>query len=404
MSQRPPLEGLRVLDFSHAAAGPFTTMFLADMGAEVIKIEKPGRGDGARFMGEPMFGEGQSDYYLSLNRSKSSVLIDLGQEEGVAITRQLAAKSDIVVQNFRPGVMERLGLGFDDLAPLRTGLIYCSISAFGESGPWRDKPGNDVILQSISGLMDMTGEPDGGPSRIGAPVCDFSTGLFSLVGILTALRVRDAHPEGQHIRTSMLDCAIAMMANYVPSVVDLGRRIPRLGRGHAQIVPYQAFACADGEYVMVGAFTQGFWRRLCKLLGHEEWIEDPRFESNAQRLVNRRALLDMIEPLFLQRPREQWVALLEQADVPSSPLYGLHETLQTEQIVESGIVHEVSGADGERLHVVGLPLRCDQWPDESYSMPPRMGDDTESILSGLLGMPQQEISRMSEAGIVRGRK
>lgn len=402
MSDGLPLEGVRILDFSHAAAGPFTTMFLADMGADVIKIEKPGRGDGARYMGEPMLGPGQSDYYLSLNRNKRSLLVDLSTPDGVVIAKKVAAQSDIVVQNFRPGVMERLGLGFEDLASLRHGLIYCSISAFGETGPWRDRPGNDVILQSVSGLMDMTGEPDGGPARIGAPICDFSTGLFSLAGVLAALTARDRHPEGQHVRTSMLDCSIAMMANYLPSVVDLGRRIPRLGRGHAQIVPYQAFACRGGDYVMVGAFTQGFWRRLCKLLGHEEWIEDPRFENNGQRLIHREALLAMIEPLFLERTRDEWIVLLEDADVPSSPLNGLHETLQSPQVQENRTVREIRDEDGQAVHVVGLPMQCDQWPDETYRMPPKMGQDTDVILSELLHISESDIARLAAAGVVRG--
>jgi crotonobetainyl-CoA:carnitine CoA-transferase CaiB-like acyl-CoA transferase len=396
-----PLEGLRVLDFTHAAAGPFTTMFMADLGADVIKIEKPGRGDGARHMGEPLQGPGQSDYYLSLNRNKRSLLIDLGADDGVELAKRVAAHSDIVVQNFRPGVMERLGLGFDELAPLREGLVYCSISAFGPTGPWRERPANDVIMQSISGIMDMTGEADGGPVRVGAPVCDFSTGLFALVGILAAIAVRSDHPEGQHVQTSMLDSTIAMMANYVPSVMDLGRQIPRLGLGHAQIVPYQAFPCRDGAYVMVGAFTQGFWRRLCTLLGHDEWVEDRRFATNADRLTHREELLSMMEPLFLDRTRDEWLELLEDADVPSSPLNGLHETVRTQQVVENRSVREIQTADGA-IHVVGLPVHCEQWPDEEYRAPPRMGEDTEAILSELLEIPAEEISRMVEADVVRG--
>jgi crotonobetainyl-CoA:carnitine CoA-transferase CaiB-like acyl-CoA transferase len=400
-----PFEGIRVLDFSHAAAGPFTTMLLADMGAEVIKIEKPGRGDGARYMGEPMLGPGQSDYYLALNRNKRSLLIDLGTQAGMELAKKIAVQSDIVVQNFRPGVMDRLGLGFDSLAELRRGLIYCSISAFGESGPWRDRPGNDVILQSVSGLMDMTGDDKCGPARIGAPISDFSTGLFSLVGILAALAVRDCHPEGQHIRTSMLSSSIAMMANYVPSVVDLGRRIPRLGRGHAQIVPYQAFACRGGQYAVVGAFTQSFWRCLCKLLGHEEWITDPRFETNAQRLIHRTELLAMLEPIFLTKTRDEWIALLEAADVPCSPLNGLHEVLRTKQALESRIVREVRGEEAnEAVHVVGLPVRCEQWGEETYRMPPRMGQDTAAILSGLLCLSEVEIGALEAAGVIRGTK
>ena len=239
-SQHLPLEGLRVLDFSHAAAGPFATMFLADLGADVVKVEKPGRGDGSCYMGEPMLGPAESDYYLSLNRNKRSVLIDLWSR--TAATRDApCSRSDIVVQNFRPGVLDRHHLGYDDLRKVRQGLVYCSISAFGSSGPWRDRPANDIIMQSVAGLMGITGEVGGGPVRIGAPISDYATGLFALVGILSALHCRDEHPEGQHVEVAMLDASIAMMANYVPSVATLGKAIPRLGRGHAQSCPIRRF-------------------------------------------------------------------------------------------------------------------------------------------------------------------
>ena len=283
-----PLDGIRVLDFSHAAAAPFATMFLGDLGAQIIKIEKPKQGDGSRSMGVPMpaMGPKDSDYYISLNRNKKGLVIDLAQPEGAGLARDLAAKCDVVVENFRPGVMARLGLAFEDLAKVRPGLIYCSISAFGATGPWSQRPANDIIVQSVSGLMGITGEVRGGPVRIGAPICDFSSGLFGLSGILAALFARDRFPEGQHIEVAMLDASLNMMCNYIPSVATLGAKVERLGRGHAQIVPYQAFMCADGEYVMVGAFTREFWWNLCRALGRQHWIEDPRFATNSARLRN----------------------------------------------------------------------------------------------------------------------
>ncbi len=282
-----PLDGIRVLDFSHAAAAPFASMFLGDLGAEVIKIVKPGHGDGSRSMGVPMplLDAKDSDYYVSLNRNKKGIVIDLAQAEGAALARRLAAQCDVVMENFRPQVMGRLGLAFEDLRSLRRSLVYCSISAFGDSGPWCERPANDIIMQSVTGLMGVTGEVGGGPVRIGAPIADFSSGLFGLAGVLAALFARERFPQGQHVKVAMLDASLNMMCNYIPSVATLGQRIERLGRGHAQIVPYQAFACADGEYVMVGAFTRGFWRNLCRALGHEEWITDARFKSNPARLA-----------------------------------------------------------------------------------------------------------------------
>jgi crotonobetainyl-CoA:carnitine CoA-transferase CaiB-like acyl-CoA transferase len=394
-----PLEGLRVLDFSHAAAGPFATMFLADMGAQVYKVEKPGRGDGSRYMGEPLLGPVDSDYYLSLNRNKKSVLIDLSTERGQVLAQEMAAQSDIIVQNFRPGVMERLGLGYEDLRKRRTRLIYCSISAFGSSGPWRGRPANDIIMQSVSGLMGITGEVGGGPVRIGAPISDFATGLFALSGILVSLYKRDSHPEGQHVEIAMLDASLAMMTNYIPSVATLGGRIPRLGRGHAQIVPYQAFVCADGHYVMVGAFTQGFWRRLAEAVGRPEWIDNPRFVSNAARVEHRDELLGLLEGIFKERTRDEWLEVLERADVPNSPVLELDEAIASEQARHNHVVQHLE-ADGRAVDVIKLPVGSDRWAPGAASMPPVMGEHTDQVLQELLGLDRQSVDELVEAGVV----
>ncbi|TDV56371.1 CaiB/BaiF CoA transferase family protein [Actinophytocola oryzae] len=392
-----PLTGLRVLDFSHAAAGPFATMFMADLGAEVIKVEKPGRGDGARYMGEPMLGPIESDYYLALNRNKKSVLLDLSTEDGRVLAKDLARTCDVVVQNFRPGVLDRHGLGYEDLRKVREGLVYCSISAFGSSGPWRNRPANDIIMQSVSGLMGITGEVGGGPVRIGAPISDYATGLFALAGILAALHSREAQPEGQHVEIAMLDASMAMMANYIPSVATLGKTIPRLGRGHAQIVPYQAFLCSDGQYVMVGAFTNGFWRRLCDAVGRPEWKDDPRFTSNADRLANRDVLMSTLEQIFLGRTREEWLAVLELADVPNSPVLELNDAIVSEQAMHNGIVQKIDGAD---LDVIKLPVESDRWRPGPATVPPVMGEHTDEVLGGLLGLAEERIDALVEAGVV----
>jgi crotonobetainyl-CoA:carnitine CoA-transferase CaiB-like acyl-CoA transferase len=396
-AQTLPLTGLRVLDFTHAAAGPFATMFLADLGAEVIKVEKPGRGDGARYMGEPMLGPIESDYYLALNRNKKSVLIDLSTEDGPALATELARTCDIVVQNFRPGVLDRHGLGYKDLRTVRENLVYCSISAFGSSGPWRTRPANDIIMQSVSGLMGITGEVDGGPVRIGAPISDYATGLFALSGILAALHRRDQLPEGQHVEVAMLDASMAMMANYIPSVATLGKTIPRLGRGHAQIVPYQAFLCADGQYVMVGAFTNGFWRRLCDAVGRPEWKDDPRFTSNADRLAHREVLMPTLEKIFLDRTREEWLAVLDEADVPNSPVLELHDAIRSEQAVHNGVVQRLDGAE---LDVIKLPVESDRWRAGPATVPPVMGEHTDEVLGGLLGLAAERIDALVDAGVV----
>ena len=395
-----PLAGLRVLDFTHAAAGPYATMFMGDLGAEVIKIEKQGRGDGARFMGTPLLSRTDSDYYVALNRNKKDVLIDLGKPEGAGLARRLAEQSDIVVQNFRPGVMERLGLGYEDLRLLRRGLVYTSISAFGPTGPWSDQPANDIIVQSVSGLMGITGEVGGGPVRIGAPVTDFSTGLFALSGTLAALMVRDRHPEGQHVQVAMLDAAIALMCNYVPSIMAQDARIPRVGRGHAQIVPYQAFECSDGDYIMVGAFTNSFWRRLAVAVGHPEWPDDPRYLVNADRLEHRSELVGELEVIFRTQPRSHWIEVLRGADVPSSPVYELHEAVRSEQAIHNGIVREVSD-QRVTTQVVRNPIVNAAWEGGPPDRPaPPLGLDTEAVLRDVLGLDAGELQGLVEAGVV----
>ena len=397
-----PLAGLRVLDFSHAAAAPFATMFLADMGATVIKIEKPKGGDGTRTMGVPIpaLGPKETDYYVSLNRNKRSIVLDLGAPEGCELARRMARECDIVTENFRPGVMDRLGLGFQDLRKLRPGLVYASISAFGADGPWSDRPANDIILQSVSGLMGITGEVGGGPVRIGAPIADFSSGLFMLSGILAALHARERHPAGQHVQVAMLDAAFNMMCNYIPGVATLGQVVPRVGRGHAQIVPYQAFACADGKFVMVGAFTRGFWESLCRALEREQWIADPRFSSNPARLANRAVLLGELEPMFRQKTSQQWMEILTRADVPNSPVMELHEAIRSEQATHNASLRTL-GEPGHEYEVARSPIRVEAWGDAAAVAAPRMGDHTAAVLQELLGMNQESVADLAARGVVR---
>ncbi|GAA3909285.1 CaiB/BaiF CoA-transferase family protein [Microbacterium invictum] len=393
-----PLAGIRVLDFTHAAAGPYAAMFLADLGAEVIKVEKPGRGDGARYMGAPMLGPLESDYFVAINRGKRDVTLDLRSAEGQEAARRLAANCDIVLQNFRPGVMDRLGLGFDSLKERRPGLIYGSISAFGTEGPWSGRPANDIILQSVSGLMGVTGEVGGGPVRMGTPVSDYSAGLFCLVGVLAALHARDEHPEGQHIKISMIDASVALLANYIPVVAGKGERIPRLGRGHAQIVPYQAFECSDGNFVMVGAFTNGFWRSLCAAVGRDEWIEDERFATNAARVEHRELLIPQIAEIMLTRTRDEWQDALDAADVPNSPVLELHETLELDQVKVNRTVQWV-GEGESAVPTVRNPVRSPEWPEIEPLSPPRLGEHSVEVLREVGGMSDAEIDELLAAGV-----
>ena len=396
-----PLVGIRVLDFSHAAAGPFASMFLGDLGAEVIKIEKPRRGDGSRSMGVPMpmLGPKDSDYYVSLNRNKKGIVLDLSLAEGAELARRLAAQCDVVVENFRPQVMSRLGLGFEDLRKLRHGLVYCSISAFGSSGPWSKRPANDIIMQSVSGLMGITGEVGGGPVRIGAPISDYASGLFGLSGVLAALFARERFPEGQHIEVAMLDASLNMMCNYIPSVATLGHKVERLGRGHAQIVPYQAFMSSDGEYVMVGAFTREFWWNLCRALDREAWIKDERFATNPARLANRAVLIPELERIFASRPRSEWLEVLDAADVPNSPVLELHDAVHTEQVRHNRSVRPLDQA-GHPVQVANCPIRAAQWDEEPAMPAPRLGADTDDVLQSLLGLKSEDVAALAQRKVI----
>jgi crotonobetainyl-CoA:carnitine CoA-transferase CaiB-like acyl-CoA transferase len=396
-----PLSGLRVLDFSHAAAAPFSSMFLADMGAEVIKLEKIGTGDGARSMGVPMPSpnDNESDYYVALNRNKKNIAIDLSAPEGQEIARSLARQCDVVIQNFRPGVMERLGLGFEDLRKLRPGLVYCSISAFGAAGPWSARPANDIIMQSVSGLMGITGEVGGGPVRIGAPISDFTSGLFALSGVLAALFARAAHPDGQHVEVSMLEASLNLMCNYIPAVASMGFKVPRVGRGHATIVPYQAFRCSDGEFVMVGAFTRGFWERLARAVGHEEWIADPRFSSNGRRLKNREALIGRLEAIFAAKTRAEWIDLLEKADVPVGPVLDLHDAIETEQVKHDKSVVDI-GDPEFGCKVVRSPIRVGAWGEAPLNPAPPLGAHSRQLVSSLLGYDDARIAELAVKGVI----
>lgn len=399
---RKPLDGIKVLDFSHALAGPFTTMLLGDYGADVIKVEKPTWGDGSRQMGVPVegFGAKQTDYFFGANRNKKSLAIDIRSPEGQDVARKLAAQSDIVIENFRPGVMDRLGLGFDDLLQLKSGLIYCSISGYGPDGDWSGRPANDVILQSLSGLMGMTGEAGGGPVKIGAAVCDLSAGLFALSAILAALHARDLHPEGQHTEISMLETSLNMMCNYIPSVTSLGKQIPRLGHAHAQIVPYQGFECRDGDFIMVGAFSRKFWINLCSAVGKPEWAEDPRFRSNATRLANKDLLLGQLSDIFKSKQRSEWEAILDAADVPCSPIYELHEIVRTPVVADKEIVKEI-GSPEKKLGVVGFPVRSKAWGDDRFGTPaPGLGAHSREVLRERLGMDDGRIGELMARGIV----
>lgn len=394
-----PFEGVRILDLTHAGAGPFATMQLADLGARVIKIERTKYGDGSRFFGQRLGNQESSDYFLALNRNKASCAIDFADERGAAIVRALAAEADVVIENFRPGVLARHGLDFATLAAVNPRLVYCSISAFGSSGPWVAKGGNDITIQGISGLMAGTGSRDGDPIKIGSPICDLTAGLYAAFAIAAALRVSDQLGRPQLVEVPMIDTAISLMASFVPSVAA-GRPAPRPeGTGHAQIVPYQAFLCADGRYLIVGAFSNRFWRALCGVVGAPELLDREEFRTNELRVTHRDELVPVLAKAFTTRSRDQWLEMLEAASVPCSPVLDIAEAIASEQAIHNGTLQWIG--DGERrVGVTRQPVRGAQWRASPATVPPLLGEQTRAVLATELGMSDADIAGLIEDGVV----
>jgi crotonobetainyl-CoA:carnitine CoA-transferase CaiB-like acyl-CoA transferase len=393
-----PLSGIRVLDLSRVAAGPFSTMFMSDLGAEVIKVERPGVGDEVRALGRPLPGwePTKSDYYVGLNRSKRSVALDLGTKEGVGLACSLAASCDIVVENFRPGVADRLGVGFEVMRKIRPAVVYTSITGFGPTGPWADKPANDIMMQSLSGLMDMTGEASGPPARLGTSICDYGTGLFAFAGTMAALACRDRHPDGQHVEVSLFDSSLAMVPNLIPKAYA-GIEVNRSGRLHPQIIGYGTYECSDGRFITVGAFSEGFWRRLCQVVGRADWLSDPELATNALRFDRREEVEGELGRLFAQRTREQWGRALTEADVPNAPVLSLVEAVHSEQAQHNETV--MAMVDGEQTYgVVRSPLRSAQWEPAISTPSEGIGQSTSRVLHQLLGFDDVAIDELAGAG------
>lgn len=372
------LSGIRVLDFTHALAGPYATMFLGDLGADVIKVEHPRRGDGTRHMGRPVLEDGRSDYFLSLNRNKRSLGAHLKDPDDLELIKEILADCDVLIHNFRPGVMERLGLGYEDARGIRPDLVYVSVSGFGEDGPMAEKGANDITIQAMSGLMSTTGERGGAPVRLGTSLVDMTTGMYAFGGVLGALYHRERTGEGQKVHVPMMSSAISLLANYVPGVLGEGDEIEPAGRGHAQLVPYQAFETKEGAYVIVGAFTQAFWLRYCEAIGREDLTEDERFTTNADRLKHRDILVPLLEEEMRSRTREEWLDALNALDVPTAPVHTVAESLRLPVVEHLGAVRELTDGS-ESTWAVGLPVTFSASGEAASAMPPKLGEHTEEI-------------------------
>jgi len=382
-----PLEGVRVLDLSRVLAGPWATQLLGDYGAEVVKVERPGGGDDTRRWGPPYVKDAQgsdtteSAYFLSANRNKRSVAVDISTEKGRETIRRLARWADVLVENFRPGGLARHGLDYESLKAVNPQLIYCSISGFGQTGPNRDRPGYDIMIQGFGGLMSITGEPDGEPMKVGVAIADIMCGMYAVTAILAALRHRDRTGEGQHIDISLADTQVAWLANQGLNYLVSGEDPPRLGNGHPNIVPYQVFACADGHVIVaVGNDTQ--FARFCACLGMEELARDERFATNPARVANRKTLVPLIADRLAALGRDDIIARLEEAGVPCGPVNRISDVFATEQVRARGMKismpHPLAGSG--TVDLIGNPVKFSATPVSYRRPPPLCGEHTGEIL------------------------
>jgi formyl-CoA transferase len=395
-----PLKGIKVLDLSRVLAGPWCTQLLADLGAEVIKVERPGSGDDTRHWGPPWHGEGDARvaaYFLSCNRGKKSAAIEFATPEGAALVRRLAAGADVVVENFKVGGLTKFGL---DAASLRTEnprLVYASITGFGQTGPYAERAGYDYIIQGMGGLMSITGlpdgEPGGGPMRVGVAVVDLFTGLYTAVAIIAALFRRERSGEGAHIDMALFDTQLAMLANQASNALVSGKDPPRQGNTHPNIVPYQPFAAAD-QPIIIAIGNDRQFARLAEICGHSEWVNDERFRSNAARVANRDAMVRAVGDAICRKPAAQWLEQLESAGIPAGPINRVSEALADVQAQHRAMVRTIAGTE-----LVGSPIRADGQRADSDLPPPRLGEHSHEVLSAL-GLDAGEIARLEAQGVV----
>jgi len=392
-----PLEGIRVVDLTRFMAGPFGTAMLADYGADVLKVEPPGEGDGARAWGPPFVG-GESVYFLSVNRNKRSLTLNLRHPEGVALFQRLADRADVVIENFTPGTMDRLGIGEGALRKRNPRLIYCAISGFGQSGPYRDRPAFDLILQGMGGVMATTGEEGGAPVRVGIPIADIAGGMYAAYAIVLAVLARGRTGTGQVLDVSLMDAQIAWLSYYVGIYLVSGEVPPRRGSAHATVVPYQAFACADGRYITLGTGNDRLFRRFCEVAGLA-FADDPRFRTNPDRIRHRAELIPLLEAAFRSRPAAAWLQVLGRAGVPCGPIATVDEIVRDPQVRAREMVVEIDHPSAGRIPVPGLPIKCSQTPGSIRRPPPRLGEHTAEVLAEL-GVPSEEIPRLGRLGVV----
>jgi formyl-CoA transferase len=393
-----PLTGLRVLDLSRVLAGPYCTMLLGDLGAEIIKVERPLFGDDTRQWGPPWAG-GESAYYLSVNRNKKSITIDLKSDEGRDIIRQLAYRSDVLIENWRVGTMDEWGLGYDRLSQTNPGLIYCTITGYGQTGPDKERPGYDFIIQAEGGLMSITGPADGTPTKVGVAIVDLTAGMYATIAILAALQERTRSGKGQSIDISLLDSQLAWLANVGSNYLVTGERPGRLGNAHPSIVPYELFETSN-NWIALGVGNDRQWERLCELAGWEDLSRDNRFASNPGRVQNRDVLVPLLQERFRARTTEEWLEIIQEGGIPCGSVNSIDEIFQNPHVLERQMVQELPHPSAGSIKVAGSPLKLSRTPVKIKDAPPLLGQHTEEVLKQLLDFDDNRIVRLKEKGVI----
>lgn len=397
------LDGVRVLDLSRVLAGPWATQTLADLGAEVIKVERPGAGDDTRSWGPPFVAGGDAAYFLCANRNKRSITIDFTKPAGAELVRRLARRAHVVVENFKVGGLSKYGLDYASLSALNPALVYCSITGFGQSGPYAERAGYDYLIQAMGGLMSVTGQADGTPGaepmKVGVAVADLFTGLYAAIATLAALRHAERTGEGQHIDMALFDCQAAMLANQAANYFASGAPPQRMGNAHPNIAPYQVFQAEDGHLVLAVGNDRQF-SAFCRAAGLADLAADPRFSTNAARVRHRAALAERVGAALAQRPVAAWISALEAEGVPCGPINRIDQTFADPQAQARGLAQTLTRSDGHTVTTVASPLRLSRTPPTEHRAPPRLGEDTDAVLGAALGLAPGEIAALRADGTI----
>ena len=393
-----PLEGIRILDLTRVLSGPYCTMLLGDLGAEVIKVERPGEGDDTRSFAPPFQGD-QAAYFLSINRNKKSITLDMKSEHGKEILWRLLDLSDVLVENFRPGAMERLGFGYEAVTNRRPAIIYCSISGFGDNGPQKDRAGYDVIVQGEAGIMDLTGPRDGPPHKVGTSIADLVSGLTAVQGILAALYTAKIDGRGQRVLVSMYEAVAALLTFNASIYFATGNTPKRRGNEHATIVPYETFEASDG-WINLGVANDDIWRRFCAAVGTAELATDRRFANAPDRVRNRDALVPLIKTVIKQRSRDEWLKLLDDSGVPCGAIRTVAEVCDSEVLRARGMIAEMPHASAGNVKGIKSAIHLSETVLDTYTAPPKLGEHTNEVLTRLLGYSSDKVNALRREGVV----